>query len=112
MTAVVEAESLTKRFGEVPAVTDLSFALEACKQQAPRPPLSIPAGHRPLAAQLGHSRPRLLRYFCAVRRGALWDCPAGHYPLHRLAGDTRDQIEVAVVVEHGHAFPLSHGGGH
>ena len=27
MTAVVEAESLTKRFGEVPAVTDLSFAL-------------------------------------------------------------------------------------
>jgi ABC-2 type transport system ATP-binding protein len=29
MTAVVQAESLTKRFGEVPAVTDLSFALEA-----------------------------------------------------------------------------------
>jgi ABC-2 type transport system ATP-binding protein len=29
MTAVVEAELLTKRFGEVPAVTDLSFALEA-----------------------------------------------------------------------------------
>ena len=29
MTAVVEAESLTKRFGEVTAVTDLSFALEA-----------------------------------------------------------------------------------
>ena len=29
MTAVVEAESLTKRFGEVPAVTDLSFTLEA-----------------------------------------------------------------------------------
>ena len=29
MTAVVKAESLTKRFGEVPAVTDLSFALEA-----------------------------------------------------------------------------------
>ena len=29
MTAVVEAQSLTKRFGEVPAVTDLSFALEA-----------------------------------------------------------------------------------
>ncbi|HXW79610.1 MAG TPA: ATP-binding cassette domain-containing protein, partial [Acidimicrobiales bacterium] len=29
MKAVVEAESLTKRFGEVPAVTDLSFALEA-----------------------------------------------------------------------------------
>ena len=29
MTAVVEAESLTKRFGDVPAVTDLSFALEA-----------------------------------------------------------------------------------
>jgi ABC-2 type transport system ATP-binding protein len=29
MTAVVEAESLSKRFGEVPAVTDLSFALEA-----------------------------------------------------------------------------------
>ena len=29
MTAVVEAESLTKRFGEIPAVTDLSFALEA-----------------------------------------------------------------------------------
>ncbi|HET6867892.1 MAG TPA: ATP-binding cassette domain-containing protein [Solirubrobacteraceae bacterium] len=29
MTAVVEAESLTKRFGELPAVTDLSFALEA-----------------------------------------------------------------------------------
>ncbi len=29
MTAVVTAESLTKRFGEVPAVTDLSFALEA-----------------------------------------------------------------------------------
>ncbi|HEX4128042.1 MAG TPA: ATP-binding cassette domain-containing protein [Acidimicrobiales bacterium] len=29
MTAVVEAESLTKRFGEVAAVTDLSFALEA-----------------------------------------------------------------------------------
>jgi ABC-2 type transport system ATP-binding protein len=29
MTAVVEAESLTKRFGEVGAVTDLSFALEA-----------------------------------------------------------------------------------
>jgi ABC-type Na+ transport system ATPase subunit NatA len=29
MTAVVEAESLTKRFGEVPAVTELSFALEA-----------------------------------------------------------------------------------
>ncbi len=29
MTAVVEAESLTKRLGEVPAVTDLSFALEA-----------------------------------------------------------------------------------
>ena len=27
MTAVVEAESLTKRFGEVSAVTDLSFAL-------------------------------------------------------------------------------------
>ncbi|MFY9888741.1 MAG: ATP-binding cassette domain-containing protein [Streptosporangiaceae bacterium] len=29
MTGVVEAESLTKRFGEVSAVTDLSFALEA-----------------------------------------------------------------------------------
>jgi ABC-2 type transport system ATP-binding protein len=29
MTAVVESESLTKGFGEVPAVTDLSFALEA-----------------------------------------------------------------------------------
>jgi ABC-2 type transport system ATP-binding protein len=29
MTAVVEAESLTKRFGDVTAVTDLSFALEA-----------------------------------------------------------------------------------
>jgi ABC-2 type transport system ATP-binding protein len=29
MTAVVEAESLTKRFGEVSAVTDLSFALES-----------------------------------------------------------------------------------
>jgi ABC-2 type transport system ATP-binding protein len=29
MTAVVEAESLTKRFGQVPAVTDLSFSLEA-----------------------------------------------------------------------------------
>jgi ABC-2 type transport system ATP-binding protein len=29
MTAVVEAESLTKRFGEVQAVMDLSFALEA-----------------------------------------------------------------------------------
>jgi ABC-2 type transport system ATP-binding protein len=29
MTAVVEAESLTKRFGEVSAVTDLSFVLEA-----------------------------------------------------------------------------------
>jgi ABC-2 type transport system ATP-binding protein len=28
MTAVVEAESLTKRSGEVSAVTDLSFALE------------------------------------------------------------------------------------
>jgi ABC-type multidrug transport system ATPase subunit len=27
--AVVEAESLTQRFGEVPAVTDLSFALQA-----------------------------------------------------------------------------------
>ncbi len=29
MTAVVKAESLTKRFGGVPAVTDLSFAVEA-----------------------------------------------------------------------------------
>jgi ABC-2 type transport system ATP-binding protein len=29
MTAVVKAESLTKRFGEVSAVTDLSFALDA-----------------------------------------------------------------------------------
>ncbi len=29
MTAVVKAESLTKRFGEVMAVTDLSFVLEA-----------------------------------------------------------------------------------
>ncbi|HEY3834328.1 MAG TPA: ATP-binding cassette domain-containing protein [Acidimicrobiia bacterium] len=29
MTAVVEAESLTKRFGDVSAVTDLSFALQA-----------------------------------------------------------------------------------
>jgi ABC-2 type transport system ATP-binding protein len=29
MTAVIQAESLTKRFGEVSAVTDLSFALEA-----------------------------------------------------------------------------------
>ncbi len=29
MTAVVRAEGLTKRFGEVSAVTDLSFALEA-----------------------------------------------------------------------------------
>ena len=29
MTAVVKAESLTKRFGEVSAVTDLSFVLEA-----------------------------------------------------------------------------------
>ena len=29
MTAVVEAESLTKRFGDVSAVTDLTFALEA-----------------------------------------------------------------------------------
>jgi ABC-2 type transport system ATP-binding protein len=28
VTAVVTAESLTKRFGEIPAVTDLSFALE------------------------------------------------------------------------------------
>src|SRR6202034_1414117 len=29
MTVVVKAESLTKRFGEVSSVTDLSFALEA-----------------------------------------------------------------------------------
>jgi len=29
VTAVVNAESLTKRFGEVMAVTDLSFVLEA-----------------------------------------------------------------------------------
>lgn len=29
MTAVVKAELLTKRFGEISAVTDLSFALEA-----------------------------------------------------------------------------------
>jgi len=29
VTAVVKAESLTKRFGEVMAVTDLSFVLEA-----------------------------------------------------------------------------------
>ena len=29
MTAVVRAEGLTKRFGEIPAVTDLSFALES-----------------------------------------------------------------------------------
>ena len=29
MTTVVKAQSLTKRFGEVPAVTDLSFALQA-----------------------------------------------------------------------------------
>ena len=29
MTAVVKAESLTKRFGDVTAVTDLSFVLEA-----------------------------------------------------------------------------------
>ncbi|MGH3225450.1 MAG: hypothetical protein ACRDPY_43335 [Streptosporangiaceae bacterium] len=29
MTVVVKAESLTRRFGEVSAVTDLSFALEA-----------------------------------------------------------------------------------
>ena len=29
MTAVVKAQSLTKRFSEVPAVTDVSFALEA-----------------------------------------------------------------------------------
>ena len=29
MTAAVRAESLTKRFGEIPAVTDLSFVLEA-----------------------------------------------------------------------------------
>jgi ABC-2 type transport system ATP-binding protein len=29
MTAVVEAESLTKHFGDVSAVADLSFALEA-----------------------------------------------------------------------------------
>jgi ABC-type lipopolysaccharide export system ATPase subunit len=29
VTAVVKAESLTKRFGEVSAVTDLSFVLEA-----------------------------------------------------------------------------------
>ena len=29
MTAVVRAESLTKRFGEISAVTDLSFVLEA-----------------------------------------------------------------------------------
>jgi hypothetical protein len=33
MTAVVEAESPTKRFGEVPAVTDLSFALERGKEK-------------------------------------------------------------------------------
>jgi ABC-2 type transport system ATP-binding protein len=29
VTAAVRAESLTKRFGDVSAVTDLSFALEA-----------------------------------------------------------------------------------
>jgi ABC-type multidrug transport system ATPase subunit len=29
MTTVVEAQSLTKRFGEVSAVTDLSFVLQA-----------------------------------------------------------------------------------
>jgi ABC-2 type transport system ATP-binding protein len=29
MTTVVKSQSLTKRFGEVPAVMDLSFALEA-----------------------------------------------------------------------------------
>jgi ABC-type multidrug transport system ATPase subunit len=34
MTAVVEAESVTKRFGEVSAVTDLSFALEAGRSRA------------------------------------------------------------------------------
>lgn len=29
MTAVIEAESLSKRLGALPAVKDLSFALEA-----------------------------------------------------------------------------------
>ena len=61
------------------------------------------------ASQQDRPRPHLLRYFCAVRRGVSWDCPAGHYPLHRLAGDTRDQIEVTVVMEHRDAFPLRHG---
>jgi hypothetical protein len=34
----------------------------------------------------------------------LRDCPAGHYPLDRLAGDLRDVVMVAVVMQPGDAL--------
>ena len=34
---------------------------------------------------------------------------AGHHPLSCLAGDIRDEVIVAVVMEHGHPFPLCQG---
>ena len=44
-----------------------------CKQQATRPPTSIPAGHRPGTSTWVRSDPGLLRYFCAVRFTAAED---------------------------------------
>src|SRR5580693_7134219 len=35
---------------------------------------------------------------------------AGHHPLHGLSGDSSDEVVVAVVMEHRHAFPLRDGG--
>ncbi len=51
MTAVVKARSLTKRFAEVPAVTDLSFALKAGTITG----LLGPSGH-PQPLRRGHSQ--------------------------------------------------------
>jgi hypothetical protein len=56
----------------------------------PSPQVTVP---EPVSASLQ------IRTCCAtfVLYAGAWsgDCPAGHYPLHRLAGETRNQVEVA-----------------
>ena len=39
------------------------------------------------------------------------DGPPGHHPGHQLAGDLRDELIIAVVVEHRDAFALRDSGG-
>src|ERR1022692_133648 len=64
----------------------------------PKPRPAPPSCPHPLPASGATTRGKRLR-----------DSPAGHDPLHRLAGDLGDKVVVAVVVQQGEAFSFCHG---